>query len=215
MIQTERNTPMNDKLALLTRFTRPDSYNEFQRKPIRRDGYLYATNGWIAIRIADDAAIEASDTEKSPNLARVFEHGDVEFHPLPALPDAIKCPQCNGTGKEYLEDCEDCDGDGDFIHGNHRYDCKECNGDGKVKASAETTEPTPCHHCNGSGEADPRDGSQPIKIGGLHFQPYLLRMIAGLPNARIEHVTPPDATTLPAAHFVFDGGEGAVMPFKV
>lgn len=47
------------------------------------------------------------------------------------------------------------------------------------------------------------------------FLEFLLRMITGLPNARIEHVTPPDDKTLPGAHFIFDGGEGVVMPTKV
>ncbi len=209
-------TQTNPKLELLKRFCKkPGGFRDHLCSPIRRNGFLYATNGWIAIRIEDDPSIEASEGKETDTLHRIFEHGDIEFHELPALPDAIKCRYCKGTGIQYLEECSDCDGDGDFIHGNHRYDCKECDGSGEVDSGEVSDKPKGCFHCNGSGEADCTHGAIPTKVGGLYFQNHLLRMIVNLPNARIEHVTEFDEKSTPAAHFIFDGGEGAVMPFRV
>lgn len=210
-------TQTNPKLELLKRFCqKPGGYRAELQKPIRRDGFLYATTGWIAIRVEDDPSIKAGNGGTAlPNIHTAFDHGEIEFHPLPMLPEAIKCKHCNGKGIEYLKECPDCDGEGDFVHGNHTYQCKECDCAGTVKSDEKTTKPTGCWHCGGTGEADYSGGAIPTQVGGLHFQNYLLRMIVNLPNAHIEHVYPSDEKSLPGTHFIFDGGEGVVMPFKV
>lgn len=43
----------------ITKFCATNDPRSYMHKPMRHDGYLYATNGHIAVRIADDPAIEA------------------------------------------------------------------------------------------------------------------------------------------------------------
>ncbi|HLP97509.1 MAG TPA: hypothetical protein VK149_03590 [Sideroxyarcus sp.] len=205
------------KTDLLKTFcAKNSSHRKYMQSPIRRDGHLYATNGWIGIRIPDDATVEATDTMELQRLCALFEHGEIEFHPLPALPEPVKCKHCHGTGKIYQEECPDCDGDGDFWHGNYKYDCKECDGSGMLKCeSNDDSKAESCWDCNGTGEADYRNGAVPVKIGDLHFQPHLLRLICDLPNAKIEQVRTTDPQQTPGTHFIFDGGEGVVMPIRM
>jgi hypothetical protein len=206
----------NPKLELLKRFCQKiRGHRAHLSHPMRHDGYLYASTGWIAIRVEDDPSIEALDDKEMNTIYSVFKRGEIEFHPLPTLPDAVKCKHCNGTGIQYLEECPECDGEGEFIHGRHSYECKECDCSGEIVSDSASTEPTGCWHCSGSGEADYQSGVAPTKVGGVYFQNQLLRMIANLPNSRIEHAPESDAKSLRAVHFIFDGGEGAVMPFRM
>ena len=43
----------------ITKFCATADPRAYLHKPMRHDGYLYATNGHIAVRIADDPAIDA------------------------------------------------------------------------------------------------------------------------------------------------------------
>lgn len=43
----------------ITKFCATIDPRSYMHKPMRHDGYLYATTGHIAVRIADDPAIEA------------------------------------------------------------------------------------------------------------------------------------------------------------
>ena len=43
----------------ITKFCATNDPRSYMHKPMRHDGYLYATNRHIAVRIADDPAIEA------------------------------------------------------------------------------------------------------------------------------------------------------------
>lgn len=213
---TTIDTP--DKLAMLMRFVAPETdIRTHLTKPMRQDGFLYASDGWIAVRVLDDQAIEAGEHPAKSNISKIFDKPiqPEALHPLPELPAAIKCKHCGGSGIQYFSICDECDGEGSFTHGTHNYECKECDGDGSIYNKSGHGVKQTCWHCSGHGEADHHGGAVPIKIGGLHFKPHLLRMIASLPGARIEHITPADETELPATRFTFDGGEGAVMPIKV
>lgn len=188
----------------------PDHYKPDITSAIRRGGYLYATNQYIAIRIPDDAEVVASETAGVPSLPKLFEHGEIEYHALPELPAPIECRKCGGTGKRYLMDCPDCD-DGYFFHKGNEYECANCDGEGKVPAD-DKSNPSNCWYCSGSGEKPYSNGGAPlVKIGEASFQPRYLRLIAKLPNARISHAANKEAP----AHFIFDGGIGVVMPCLV
>lgn len=43
----------------ITKFCAPGDIRHYVHKPMRHEGYLYATTGHIAVRIEDDPAIEA------------------------------------------------------------------------------------------------------------------------------------------------------------
>ena len=78
-----------------------------------------------------------------------------------------------------------------------RVECTDCHGTGV------DDEEDDCYACSGTGESP-----QIVEIGASTFLAYFVRMIAALPNPLISVLSRVD----PAA-FVFDGGEGRVMPY--
>jgi hypothetical protein len=174
--------------------------------PSRIDGFVYATNGHIAIRVKDDPELLVSDVVKFKSLPAMFVKNVDEWGSIPELPPIIPCKTCKGSGKQYKTRCDECDGDGNFDHGTHNYECKECD-DGWVESNVCTENEVTCSTCDGSGEDI---FSQPIKVGIQSYQRRYLAMIAALPNSKIELTPELDKVAL----FTFDGGEGAIMPIR-
>lgn len=173
---------------------------EYLHRPAVLDGHTVATNGHILIRVpgAEPGAGETLPDWTAAGMRKMFAEEYGQFRSLPEIPARVDCGACNGTGYVETDDCDDCDGHGEFRHGEHDYECKECDGTGKVG-------PTQCR------QRDCRDGEKiaTVQIGTAKFQARYLRMIAALPNARISV----RSITGPAA-FVFDGGDGRVMPCR-
>lgn len=78
-----------------------------------------------------------------------------------------------------------------------RVECTDCHGTGV------DDEDDDCSACSGTGESP-----QIVEIGASTFLAYFVRMIAGLPNPRISALS-----LVGPAVFVFDGGEGRLMPY--
>ncbi|MCL2656112.1 MAG: hypothetical protein FWD62_01615 [Betaproteobacteria bacterium] len=186
-------------------------------KPFIQGGYAIATNGAIAVRVnlsgIDHGRTDRSANDTWPNVNKRIEEvktggmGEfdafacLELIPLPELPPAEPCHFCDGTGKAYR--CDECDGVGDFEHGNHLYDCKECGGCGQLGYGE--GEAVSCMECAGLGEKP----YCPVKVGNASFDRRFLALIAPLPNVMIA----PNGTEK-AAYFQFDGGDGALMPMR-
>ena len=184
----------------LQSFCAKDDIRTYLMTPFVLDGHTYATNGHILVRVpggGPDPEQALPETVRQA-VRRMFATEYTDFEPLPEIPPPQLCPECNGTGQVDEYECEDCNGNGEFTHGNYEYDCKECDGSGKVKGG-ECQE----YGC-WSGQM-----LQPIQVGAGLFDARYLRLIAALPNARIRAVGPEE----PAA-FIFDGGEGRVMPCR-
>lgn len=184
------------------------------RKPTRCADGIVATNGQILICVPDDG--RECDSTKDTIAAQVakFHHGlmgederrwfDVTAI---ALPPKVICTYCGGKGYSYQVDCEDCDGDGEFDHGQHTYCCKECDGEGSIKTSAASdgAKKYTCAHCAGTGE-----DFQAVFVGGTHFRRRYLAMLADLPGCRIGLSVEEPGTAV----YRFDGGWGALMPCR-
>ena len=82
--------------------------------------------------------------------------------------------------------------------------CLMCNGSGQVEYGS--TDVSACWHCGGTGVAR----YKPVKVGGSHFDLFYLSLIKGLPGAKFA----PGAGRMDMARFVFDGGEGILMPMR-
>lgn len=197
-------------LALLERFCAKDDARSVLNTPSRIGDFIYGVNGFIAIRILDKDLLHVknSGVTDMTNLASLFSgptDGVDYFKPLPDLPSVLPCNKCRGSGKDYSTECEECDGKGSFNHGSHTYDCKECDGNGRVDhIHAET--PRACGFCNGTGHGS----LQVVKLGNSGFRLDLLHMIASLPGAMIHY--PEFNNTM--TRFIFDGGEGVIMPVR-
>ena len=187
---------------LLNRFTANSSDpREYMRAPFTRGDWTYATNGHIAVRVPKIDGMEILPDKHIPKLEGLFE--SVCFDAciaLPPLPPQEECSMCSGTGITY--ECEECEGDGEFENGSHTYTCKECDGSGQVEYSGGIA--VACRHCGGTGKKLVKT----INVGRSHFDLFYLHLINGLPGARFS----PGAGPMDYAWFVFDGGEGVLMP---
>jgi len=100
-----------------------------------KNGFLYATNGHMLIKVERDSAIlKYEEIEKFPNAEAMFERYNfsekaiIRTDNLVEILSAYKwiretetelCKKCNGTG---VIECEHC---------NSESDCKECKGKGE------------------------------------------------------------------------------------
>lgn len=172
-------------LELLKKFVSQDDPRKYMRSPFTRGEWTYATNGHIAVRVPKIDGVEILPEKHIPNLESLFQSvGGNDFIALPWMPPLEECPLCSGTGIA--------------------YECPECGGSGQVEYGS--TGVSACRHCGGTGAK--RDA--PTKVGDSHFDLFYLHLINGLPGARFS----PGAGRMDMARFVFDGGEGILMPMK-
>lgn len=191
-------------IELLNRFAANSSDpREYMRAPFTRGKWTYAMNGHIAVRVPKIDGMEILPDKHAPKLEGLFESVCLDACTcigLASLPPQEECSMCNGTGIAY--ECEECDGDGEFEHGSHTYTCRECDGSGQVAYGGGID--IACRHCDGTGVTR----RKLMKVGGSHFDLFYLHLINGLPGARFS----PGAGPMDCAWFVFDGGEGVLMP---
>jgi hypothetical protein len=136
-------------------------------RPYNLDGWTYATDGRICLRVPALADTEPNtDSPPPPNPAELFNQPlakacDENLAPFPTLPDApprVYCHECNGEG---FVRCECC---------NHEKDCDNCtNGTEAVLF--------------------------PWRVGGQYLNLHYLRKIEGLPGL-IFHALPAPVPSL-------------------
>lgn len=188
---------------ILELFVAPQNDPRGLDKPYRLDGFLYATNGHICIRIENDESIAVGDQFNPQKIARILstEFG-TEYKPLEVnLPPAKVCQACGGAGGAY--ECQECAGDGWFEHGKHDYDCKECDGNGVVDEGEKQIE---CPFCDGHGD----ELNQPVKLGNTHFNRRYLAILQKLDGIELQC----NSGETDVALFRFKGGVGAIMPTR-
>jgi hypothetical protein len=104
-------------------FCSTEAGRAYLTKPWTRDGFTWATNGHILVRIPARRGIKKNPM--APDAKRALEcHREAEFAALPSVrwPDESprrKCEICGGNGKDpefETEPCFDCEGDG-LAHG--------------------------------------------------------------------------------------------------
>lgn len=196
---------------LLLRFVAGrNDLREYMRAPFSRGDWIYATNGHIAVRVPKAEGIAAAESGKLEKIEGLFEKSKRDnFIGLPELPEAEKCPTCNGSGIGYK--CPECEGKGDFDKGGHSYDCKECGGSGQVDDGYDADK-EPCVECDGYGESR----YKAVAVGNWHYDRRYLAMVEKLPAVRFaqREEGPKDFKDAAVAYFVFDGGEGVLMPMR-
>jgi hypothetical protein len=180
----------------------------YLREPWAHNGYVYATNGHIVVRIpAPESAGVVAEHKAAATAEGLFAiFPAIEGAELPPFTLGEPCHFCEGSGIAYATDCPDCDGEGLFTHGAHDYDCKECDGEGFVDADKIPENKTVCHACYGRGYKAKR---VPVGALGGGFDATYLSWIAALPGALFAARGPEES-----GRFTFDGGEGLLMPMK-
>jgi RecJ-like exonuclease len=177
-------------------------------KPKYFNGFIYATNGKIAIRVREDSESE-NDKNGEFDIVGAIEkllkkESEKEYIPLDIeLPARVKCDDCKGTGE--ITQCPKCNGTGtvECPTCGHDMECEHCDGDGYGSPSDETIM---CKKCNGTGEK-----SFPVAIGKTYFDRKYLALLQSLPGP-VEIGIDPDP--FETALFRYPEGSGAIMPMK-
>lgn len=182
--------------------------NERISTPWTADGYTYATDGVIAVRVP--AIDGVPNNNEAPDMQRLlWDHGTIsDWRDLPEydITAARPCKQCKGSGKSRV--CYECDGDGELEldSGHNLYDveCATCHGDGVLPAIDDNGKP--CARCDGTG----KDLVTPVPWGEGAISMKMLQRIGNLPGAKMSQAGGGTQTF----RFKFDGGEGLVMPMR-
>lgn len=105
-------------LELLQSFCAGDIRPAIMKPWTLPDGFTYATDGRIAIKVPALLAVPANPAAPQ----RMYDKGflyEQEFGPLPVLPEPLvkRCETCEGTGMYECGacTCEDCEGAGDIL----------------------------------------------------------------------------------------------------
>lgn len=185
----------------------------FMKAPGRSGGFVYASNGFVAVRVpeAEEHAGFEQDgklAQKIPGLFKALDEAEpLAWQPLPAVGKLERCDRCGGSARLRVEDCDSCDGKGEFTHHNHEYDCKECDADGfhlvhrggKVIA---------CPECNGDGfKGHPHQVIAETSAGLVHGSIGHLSWLAALPGIQMCPQAPDKLI-----RFRFDGGHALMVP---
>jgi len=178
--------------------------------PFNCDGYTFATDGHICIRVDVDNSVE-SHPEAPKTMKGIFLTCDddskyIDIPEIEGISLVVGCPVCGGSGK--LSVCPECEGNGEVFFENdyNEYECtcESCFGTGKYKSG--NIAKSDCEECYGTGKITKDIG---IDIGTRHITARLLCLIKNLPNVKIA----PEATDrLNPIQFKFDGGCGILMP---
>lgn len=205
---------------LLSRFCGKNDIREYLNVPMRRDGFLYATNGHIAVRVVDEPGVVAFDGNTAilkvadgieKMLAATYQpngHVLAETDAAQVLAGALPCGNCQGTG--VTPACGRCGNTGVITSG-WRYgneieiDCPACGGIPDAPG-------TPCCGCEGDGKYvwDLR-----IPLGHADYNPRYIALLAELPGATLYNSEPTeDPYHYGAGRVHFDGGLALVMPMR-
>lgn len=189
----------------------PESTRYCLSAPFLQDGFLYATDGRVAVRMPWPGEWTHQAEGRAPKMADVFR--DVsEFRPDPiamgevvvafepckecrgekVLPER-KCPECRGSGRV---DC-DCN----CPHCDYNERCDECNGSGRLKGGDR------CPTCEGWGIDEP---SGPVEVDpGFYMSRDVASMLNRFGASVFPHVARPDRDVF---RLVIGDVEGVAMP---
>lgn len=203
---------------------RSDS-REYLHAPWYVDGWVYATNGHVLVRVTPGLCAGAREKPNLvPDAPKMFKdwagegREGLEFRPLPSVADLlIKCPQCNGAGSLSAIRCPSCKGskEGSFEHFGHWYECLNCRdsqvGPGwVVSTGGEGAELQCCDRCDGKGHDYTRQKN--VAIGDAGYQPTYIHLLSALPDVLIAPGSPYNSTPCAPAVLTFTGGQALLMP---
>lgn len=168
----------------LQKFCGTDWYRTYLHKPFSLDGFTWATNGHVIVRVDPVEGVEPLPKDRPLNAAATLAgmESATFFPPSFSLPPEepvgeIECPSCDGRG--------------------HEHDCPECQ--------------CACDDCAGKGLI-PNEPKTSTTIGGVHFTLKYVHLICALPGIEISHTAKATLGNMRPMLFRFDGGVGALMP---
>lgn len=190
-------------------FCSTDPYWPQLAEPFSWDEWSFATNAAILVRVPRLA--EVPETPEAPSLAGLKDiflsawrsETPAEIPAEIPSPQVKECKLCDGKGR--LRVCVKCHGEGRCIcpSCDDDHECRACEGLGRVP---ERNGPGVCDKCHGAGTIET---VTPVRVGIVLLADKYLRLLRALPNVRVYTNGPRDMV-----RFVFDGGDGVVMPMR-
>lgn len=168
----------------LANFCSRDPHRTNLHQPWTREGYAWATNGVVLLRVPERADVEdrpdiPSYVHLRESLNRTCTYRSWKFLlPAPLAARKIMCETCRGRGTEH--NCPDCE-----------CECGWCDGRGHFMLTPEDQE----SHIS-------------VSYAGVDYALAYIRLIASLPDLEIEVAPPLNGAT----RFIFAGGDGLLMP---
>jgi len=188
----------------------------YMRAPFRRGDFVYATNGYLVVRVPACATPDAGSLpdDQLPRMPAMFDCIDkaprFSWVELPAVINAARCGRCRGAARLRVHACESCDGQGSFDRDGFQYDCKACDGEG-FHENGDGAKSVDCPRCCGLGfdraqwqDLDPGDGLPKVRVNAGY-----LAWLATLPSVVM---APQDPGGL--VRFQFDGGHALLLPVR-
>jgi RecJ-like exonuclease len=198
--------------------------------PFYHNHFVYATDGWTAIRIPAENLDDVLPVKGNRDVAGYAEKLDAYFaadyseqesHTLSDFDfdlETTPCEHCEGEGVLYA--CDECDGAGEVsystAYNEYESQCDSCGGKGYFKRSeweAEFGSTTrhgsteECENCGGEGTV----GANPdVHVDGVRFQGKLLKKFMQFEGATIKV-----AVAMKPALIEWEGGRGIVMPLHI
>lgn len=177
--------------------------------PFFQDGFLYATDGQIAVRMPWVGEWAHAGEGRVPRMEDVFgmvNKPDGEPTPLPHV-EAPACKTCHGAKTVERRKCEECEGTGEIDHDcdcerctQDTEDCNECYGKGYFG-------PGECETCDGTGIGG---GSDAVRIEeGCWLQRRFALLLAEF-GAKVH--LPEGRRPLDPIRFTAGEVEGVLMP---
>jgi transcription elongation factor Elf1 len=186
-------------------FCEVDSVRYSIDKPFVINGYRYATDSRVLVRVPcdePDSVTPLPVPRSAGELFAKFPGERARWRPWPEpeyLSGKIECPTCSGRGLVECRRCDACSGKGEIEcrECGQSKECAACGGYGEIGLR--------CKTCHGAGEFV---GPKYQPIGSLIIDARLDRNIRDLLNVQFvlqRYENNPIC-------FKFDGGQGLVMP---
>lgn len=123
----------------LSRFCDPDSSRFALQQPWRADGFIYASDGKVAIRIPDDGRGLIEAEGRKPRISEIFEPYFSQVEEWQSLPDDVDCCLVDSCIEGVqTQECSKCSGYGTReCDMGHEHQCGKCDGSGKQKEDCE------------------------------------------------------------------------------
>ena len=202
-------------LEILRAFCSDDETRFELFNPFTQGNYTFATDGRTVVRVPKIIAGARTEPVKA-DAAGLFKP-ELMGHPELMFPEGWQhlpelweeCGTCAGVGRcQGMLPCTRCEGSGEEECPTclNMHDCEECRGSGEIKGDANAA----CEWCDGLGKVEvvTRILGMP---GEVCFNDRYLRRVYSLPGVVMTH-DPSDP--MKTAHFVFEGGDGLIMPMR-
>lgn len=166
-------------------FCDPNDVRAYLHKPFNLNHRAVATNGHIVLStpkqegfedLNEDEFLKKKIMDVLDNCTRDFKYTPIAKVPID-MPEPVVCSTCDGTKKAVLENCEECNGDGEVNVSNaystyHGLGCNSCEGEGrKVKIGGDQD----CPDCYGKGKY--YSPCIKVPVAGIHVAARYLKIL--------------------------------------